>query len=132
MKYEEFVGIAALVDNIKQTDIYETYLQAYRTLQGDEQALALLDAYHEVQEQYAESVVEGRHDQNQKAKLKQAFLMKKLELNKNDVINNHLRMQRTIEFFVDDLNYEINQMLGKKPKKQCGTHRKQNKVEGLK
>jgi len=124
MKNEEFMRIAQVVDKIKQTDVYENYKRATRTLLADKDALSLLDTYHAAQAQYTASVVDQRTDAITKEQLKTDFLAKKIAVNKNDVIHHHLIMQRTMEFFVDDLNYEINQMVGKKQKSQCGTHKK--------
>jgi cell fate (sporulation/competence/biofilm development) regulator YlbF (YheA/YmcA/DUF963 family) len=124
MKYEEFMQIADIVDKIKQTDLYGNYERATRTLLADEHALALLDTYHAAQEQYTATVLDYSVNQTEKDELKAEFLTKKMAVNNNDVIAHHLTMQRTMEFLVDDLNYEINQMVGKKQKSQCGIHKK--------
>jgi len=124
MKNEEFNEIATIIDKIKATNVYETYAYSHRALVTNAAALRLLDGYHHAQEVYVANNDDYTIAETIKQETRRALLAKKNEINNNNLIHHYLVMQRTIEFFVDDLNYEINQMLGKQQKKQCGTHRK--------
>ena len=115
MSIENFDEIKNIVDKLKRTSSFQQYQQAYNELMQTPSALGLIDEYNNLKIAYADKALNNEIYGGEREK--KDLLLKKKKLSENPYIRNYYASKRVIDFFIDDLNYDINQLVGKTRKK---------------
>lgn len=118
MRTIDEIAIIDSLEKMKETTFFSTFITAQNEVLEDEQLLAIIDTYREAKGDYMAAVVAKEHPQLVEMK-KQALVDAKAEFDTEEILRDYYRSLRKVELFVDDLNYEIGQILAMK-KAGCG------------
>lgn len=105
-----------IVQKIKHTDDYQQYQQSYANLMANPEALHCIELYKQAKAEYADLVLNNRSDIEKESQKKKVFAQKKAMM-QYPIINKYFVSARKIELFIDDLNFDINRLMGKNRRK---------------